>query len=283
MLLFLIACPMIVEATPSHPQYTKPSQTEKNNYEKQQCTDALSSTIEAPLQQKSEAESASDYHTKCEKARIDGKLVEFTGQLALYTGLLFLATLALAVATAFLVRVGFRQIKDATRSIDAAVKSAQAAEKAADVAERALSKLENPYPFPIIDYFPDGPEPTISVSIKNYGRSPATIDKLSVSFRISTANVYGSRPDFALDKKFMTYSVVGVGETSEAFYIRDKILAQYKALIASGKKSLYVEVSFGFKSLMGLVVRQGMTFIWHWRFKRFVYGVQLWDELGPKD
>ena len=167
-------------------------------------------------------------------------------------------------------------------SIAASVASADAAAKAANVAEKALTSLETPYIYPISGYDPAHPREQMIVRLKNYGRSPATVDKVDVGFHIMPANVFDKPALASFTKAFMSDVVIGDKEVSEPFYFEHQALRQYQELIEDGRYSLHLSVAVGWRSAIGGSQSYSRSFIWHWRYKRFVYGSQLWDEIAGR-
>lgn len=164
-------------------------------------------------------------------------------------------------------------------SVKASVASAEAAAKAADISERSLKSLETPYIYPSPVFKPDDPNETILVTLKNYGRSPATVTEVRVGFHITPANVFNQKALAEHTRNFMADTVIGDKEESDPFYFTDPALPQYKALILDGRYSLNLFVTASWRSAVGGDQTYMRRFIWHPRYKRFVAGVQVWDEL----
>jgi hypothetical protein len=102
---------------------------------------------------------------------------------AIFTGTLWWVTWGM-------VRIAKDQRTDALRSIKAAETAALAAEKSAMVAETSLRHLERPYIFvrhldlnPSLHPHGDTPHSHFHLGLTNFGRTPAIMSKIAISFR----------------------------------------------------------------------------------------------------
>jgi hypothetical protein len=109
-------------------------------------------------------------------------------------------------------------IKAAERAAEGAMIGALAAQKSADTTEKAFSNLERPYVFAFgvgrLEADTErvgGFEPFVTISVANYGKTPAIIENVRVGFSISATHPEGPiRVDGTHD--LLINPIMGAGE-----------------------------------------------------------------------
>lgn len=206
--------------------------------------------------------------------------------------LTLIATVAIAAFTFTLWRstdklwsAAERQRRDARHSIYASQvaarasrESAVAAKKTADATEKLLNNLEVPYVLPHeMKFNYSDSHGSIAFSFKNYGRSPATVSGVWVSFVITVANQptaarFNGRKDFMFDE------VIGEKEVSERLQFADDTLRQHGGHVANANEDLHLTIHFEWQGLIGPKRSAMQSFIWSPDRARFLSGFQLWDD-----
>jgi hypothetical protein len=192
-------------------------------------------------------------------------------------------TLALGVIGTIFVIITLRYNRDATSATILAARASQeaavAAAKSTSIAEKALMNLEVAYLYPQdIQFITDDAGSRISVAYKNFGRCAAILEKVEFHISVAPRNVYGTPPLYAVAKGFMADDMVGDGQTSDPFPYWDASLARYSGTIYSGTNSLYIVISTEWKDVLERRRHISQSFIWHPVRRKFVPGVQIWDE-----
>ncbi len=208
----------------------------------------------------------------------DSLIALFTFVLAVVTGGLWIETLRLRLGAD-------QQSKHFEKSVRATEKAAIASEKTADaallqaqVAEKALVKLERPIIYPgEIDFFADNSSRQIRVKLKNYGRSPAILD--SVSLVVSIYPTGDSQTKlFHKQKGFMIENIIGDKDSTDYIIYSDPAISQLWESIEFNLLSLSVSVNVSYRDLLGdQETNDGRWFVWNQKRARFFPGIQVWE------
>lgn len=209
-----------------------------------------------------------------------------SGALALFASVAIACfTLTLKWSTDNLWSEAQRQRSDARHSIyasqisaRAARLSATAAKQTAEATQKLLNELEVPYVVPHDMQFSHSPtEGQITVRFKNFGRSPAIVRSVSATFRITTANV-PTQVRFTCGKDFMFEDMIGDKESSERLIFKHDELRLHGQNIDQGIEDLHLMLRFAWQGLIGPSRSEMSDFIWSPQRKRFLRGIQLWDD-----
>jgi hypothetical protein len=199
-----------------------------------------------------------------------------------FTVVLAFSTLSLWVVTW---QASLRQSRDMEASITVAKQSADAALRVAENAERALHSLEIPRVFPVnmsFDVEEDAfhaPQRTgISISLKNFGRSPAFLRVAYIDVAVTEAGnpnriVYrtGRIP-------FMTDDVIGDKEIFGPLDANIPELVPYAYRIGAGDLRLNLLVHSEIDDALENSFGRSQWYVWNPRRNKFVPGRQLWTE-----
>jgi hypothetical protein len=198
-------------------------------------------------------------------------------------------TVVLAVSTIGLWfvtwRASVRQSRDMEASIAVAKQSADAALRVAENAERALHSLEIPRVFPVnmsFDVEEDAfhaPQRTgISISLKNFGRSPAFLTR--AYFKVSVTDAGNPRRIVYSSGivPFMTDDVIGDKEIFGPVTVEIRELVQHAYRIRHGTLRLNLLVHHDIDDALENSSGRSAWYVWNPARDKFVSGVQLWTE-----
>jgi hypothetical protein len=196
---------------------------------------------------------------------------------AIFTFTLWRSTLLLWKATERQRRDNKLSIRAAITAASASTKAAEAATKQAKTAEDALVKLEIPRVYPSnFSYNPENSDEMMSFQFKNYGRSPAILEKADVVLSIWPTNNI-SHKLFHCQYAFMVDGMIGERDFSDPIVVTNQVILQHRENIDSGITTLGLSIGLRHRDLLGSIHFGGTWYIWHYRRKRFVQGLQLWD------
>lgn len=176
-----------------------------------------------------ERQAASDSFKNCMEADSARRVAVFTEQLAQFTGLLVLFTVAVAAAGFWQATIGMRQ---------------------AALAERSMRDLERPYVFPesFLIARPDATKnfARLTIALKNYGRTPATITRLIIGATIE-------REGGALsDEIFQPMAkVLGPNDTYQDIEWRPQMLQSTFPSIQNGAARLRTRLTITYEDATG--------------------------------
>jgi hypothetical protein len=216
-----------------------------------------------------------------EKARCD-PVAYFTAWLVGFTGILAVSTIGLWGVTLW---ASLRQSRDMEASITVAKQSADAALRVAENAERALHSLEIPRVFPVnlnftvLEDVSLAPYKTeISISLKNFGRSPAFLTR--AYFKVSVTDAGNPRRIVYSSGivPFMTDDVIGDKEIFGPVTAEISELVQHAYRIRHGTLRLNLLVHHDIDDALENSSGRSAWYVWNPARDKFVSGVQLWTE-----
>jgi hypothetical protein len=198
-------------------------------------------------------------------------------------------TVVLAVSTIGLWLVTWqasvRQSRDMEASITVAKQSADAALRVAENAERALHSLEIPRVFPVnlnfsvLEDVSLAPYKTeISISLKNFGRSPAFLRR--AYFKVSVTDTSNPRRTVYSSGivPFLTDDVIGDKEIFGPVTVEIRELVQHAYRIRHGTLRLNLLVHHEIDDALENSFGRSAWYVWNPARDKFVPGVQLWTE-----
>ena len=197
---------------------------------------------------------------------------------ACFAGALWRSTDKLWAETKRLATGAEDQLAENAKLIKATQKAAAAAERHAAASETILNRLESPRVYPHqISFVPDDPRKTVIVTLKNFGRSVAIIDRIAVAVVLSDSKNVSSKI-LHQQKDFMPPGALGEKEITDHFSTFAPRIALNKDKIYSGEFTLSVCVSADYEDLLG-ARRGGATwFVWNKHRGAFVPGVEVWEQ-----
>jgi len=167
-----------------------------------------------------------------------------------------------------------------------ATDTAQAAQKSADIAERTLTELESPFLYPVIradtveaqfkgfvlyDATPGWAAPTITFTIKNFGRTPALVRSVAAEFDQLTEIAANAREGILED--LVVDPVLEPGKETERRFertIASKVDLDAHKKIAAGQSMLWLYGKVLFSDIFGFEYVQHFSFVYLYPAKRFV-------------
>jgi hypothetical protein len=190
-----------------------------------------------------------------------------------FTAVLAFSTICLWAVTW---RASIRQSRDMEASIAVAT-------RAAENAEKALHALEVPHIFPVNmsfktpeDAFGAPQSAFISVSLKNFGRSPGFLKQVYIIAAVVRLDRRHTTEFHSGKKYFMPDDVIGDKEIFGPLTVEIQELARYAHQIGEGGLQLGVLVHHDTEDLMDRAVGRGAWYVLNPKTGRFSPGVQLW-------
>ncbi len=222
-----------------------------------------------------EAEAAKSTPHLTTEAEINERIANYNKTLDWLTAFLVLANIALWWTTW---RGSIRQSRDMEASIGVAT-------RAAENAEKALHSLEIPHVYPVemrFDVEEDSSRApliaTISVCLKNFGRSPAFLKATYIIVSV-TQSERRTPPLYHSGRiPFTTDDVIGDKEIFGPLSVNIPELVPYCSQIRDGTLRLNLHVHHRIDDAMKDSSGRGAWYVWNSKRQKFVAGTELWTE-----